>query len=63
MASPEFTIDFRAPALPQPLQEYDRAASDQFNNVLRLYFNQLDEALRESAAAHNSSEALIWFMS
>ena len=30
------------PALPQPGDDYNRAYQDQFNNVLRLYFNRLN---------------------
>ena len=36
---------FVAPALPQPTQQYDVNYFQQFNNVLRLYFNQLDQIL------------------
>jgi hypothetical protein len=34
-----------APNLPLAPQEYDRRYSDQLNNVLRLYFNQLDKII------------------
>ena len=50
MALNDVDINFRAPALPQPPQDYDRVSFDQFNNVLRIYFNQLDEALRNAMA-------------
>ena len=33
----------RAPALPIQPQEYDQNQMDQFQNVLRLYFNRLDD--------------------
>ena len=36
---------FVAPALPQPTPQYDVNYFQQFNNVLRLYFNQLDQLL------------------
>ena len=39
------TLDFRnpvAPNLPLATPEYDRQFQDQFENILRLYFNQLD---------------------
>jgi hypothetical protein len=36
---------FVAPALPQPTPQYDVNYFQQFNNVLRLYFNQLDQIL------------------
>jgi hypothetical protein len=35
----------RAPALPLPTVEYDLPQQDQFQNVLRLYFNRVDDAL------------------
>lgn len=41
------TTDFRnpvAPNLPLATPEYDRQFQDQFENILRLYFNQLDNA-------------------
>ena len=34
--------DVRAPALPLSPSEYDQRQQDQFQNVLRLYFNRLD---------------------
>lgn len=43
-------IDFVAPRLPTPPQGYDQQAFEQFNNVLRIYFNQLDQALRNAMA-------------
>jgi len=33
----------RAPALPLSPVEYDQRQQDQFQNVLRLYFNRLDD--------------------
>lgn len=36
---------FKAPALPKPTQEYDRSYMDNLVNILRLYFNQLDDLL------------------
>ena len=41
------TLNFRnpvAPNLPLATPEYDRQFQDQFENILRLYFNQLDNA-------------------
>jgi hypothetical protein len=37
--------NFVAPNLPLFKQEYNRLDQDQFSNVLRLYFNQLDAYL------------------
>ena len=42
----EASISFKSPALPTSPQEYNRAVADQTNNALRLYFNNVDEALR-----------------
>jgi hypothetical protein len=39
-----------APNLPLAPQEYDRRYSDQLNNVLRLYFNQLDKIIGQLVA-------------
>jgi len=36
---------FIAPALPKPTQEYDQKYFDNLVNVLRIYFNQLDNLL------------------
>jgi len=36
---------FKAPALPKPEQDYNRAYFDNLVNILRLYFNQLDNLL------------------
>ena len=33
---------FRAPSLPLPTFDYSQSQQDQFQNALRLYFNQLD---------------------
>jgi hypothetical protein len=41
-------LSVRAPALPLPPAKYARTAFTQFNNVLRIYFNQLDAALRNA---------------
>ena len=57
------STDFRSPVLPYAPQEYVASDVDRLNNILRLYFNQLDEGLQGAVTAHNSSEALTWFMS
>jgi hypothetical protein len=38
---------FKAPALPKPEQEYNRAYFDALVNILRLYFNQIDNLLEQ----------------
>jgi|8_EtaG_2_1085327.scaffolds.fasta_scaffold00826_10 hypothetical protein len=40
-----------APALPKPPQAYTKGYSDQFNNILRLYFNRIDRALSNLMSA------------
>ena len=41
---------FKAPSLPKPAQDYDKTYFDNFVNVLRLYFNQLDNLLEQIVA-------------
>jgi len=41
---------FKAPSLPKPEQEYERVYFDNFVNILRLYFNQLDNLLEQIVA-------------
>tara|TARA_R110002020_G_scaffold22872_1_gene76747 strand:+ start:257 stop:442 length:186 start_codon:yes stop_codon:yes gene_type:complete len=57
-----YDIGFRAPALPYFPNEYDRQTMEQFTNVLRLYFNQLDNALR-NASSTSKADAQAWFLS
>lgn len=42
---------FRAPALPFPPGEYDQQYTTQLNNILRIYFNQLDNIIGELVAS------------
>lgn len=58
----DYNIAFRAPALPIPPVEYNQRHFDEANNVLRLYFNQLDQALRSSRST-DQSESVGWFLS
>jgi hypothetical protein len=44
---------FAAPALPQSPDEFERQYQDQLNNILRLYFNQLQATLNQLAATTN----------
>ena len=50
-----YDVIFRAPALPYPPIEYS-----QFNNVLRLYFKQLDTVVRNANTADKAT-ATAWF--
>ena len=51
-----YNVPFRAPALPYPPQVYDQASFEEFNKVLRIYFNQLDNALRNAMAVQEPYE-------
>lgn len=55
MAAPK-DLSVRAPALPLPPAKYARTAFTQFNNVLRIYFNQLDAALRNAMTVQEPYE-------
>mgnify|MGYP006407035123 FL=1 len=57
-----YGVLFRAPALPYPPIEYSQEDFEQFNNVLRLYFKQLDTAVRNANTA-DKAEAAAWFFS
>jgi hypothetical protein len=57
-----YGVGFRAPALPFPGPEYNQQQAEQFNNVLRIYFTQLDTALR-NAIISDRAEASGWFLS
>jgi hypothetical protein len=50
----------RAPALPIQPEEYNRSQMDQFQSVLRLYFNRLDEFNIKSSTQQNSQNVLMW---
>ena len=56
-----YDIGFRAPALPYFPQEYDTQTMEQLTNVLRLYFSQLDNALR-NASSTDKADAQDWFL-
>ena len=57
----QYIVEFRAPALPYPPKEYSAAEFEQFNKILRLYFNQLDSVLRDTSLA-DKSDAVGWFV-
>ena len=58
----DYNITFRAPALPLPPTEYNQDYFNRMNNVLRLYFNQVDQAFRNDKLI-NQAEATSWFIS
>jgi len=55
---PQYNI--RAPALPLPTNDYQQMQQDQFQYVLRLYFNRLDTYNNATAVAINSQNVLQW---
>ena len=55
-----YGVIFRAPALPYPPIEYSQQDFEQFNNVLRLYFKQLDTVVRNANTADKAT-ATAWF--
>jgi hypothetical protein len=55
---PQYNI--RAPALPLPTNDYQQMQQDQFQYVLRLYFNRLDTYNNATTTAINSQNVLIW---
>jgi hypothetical protein len=56
-----YNIDFKAPVLPDPANEYDVRTFNQLNNTLRLYFNQLDKGIRD-ASVSSTAQAAAWFL-
>ena len=57
----DYEVSFKAPALPYPPKEYNAEEFNQFNNVIRLYFNQIDNTLRDTSLA-DRSDSFSWFM-
>ena len=57
-----YNIGFRAPVLHYFPEEYDTQTMEQLTNVLRLYFNQLDNAIR-NASSTDKADAQAWFLS
>ena len=51
-----YNVPFRAPALPYPPKMYDAKSFEDFNKILRIYFNQLDNALRNAMAVQEPYE-------
>jgi len=48
------------PNLPLAPNDYDRQYVDKLNNVLRLYFNQLNAANATVLSQISSSQTLLW---
>jgi hypothetical protein len=60
--SRRYNVPFRAPAIPYAPKEYNPQDFDEIHKVLRIYFNQLDSALRDNTDA-NKAEAMGWYTS
>jgi hypothetical protein len=50
----------RSPALPIQPEQYNRSQMDQFQSVLRLYFNRLDDFNIKASTQQNSQNVLMW---
>lgn len=50
----------KSPNLPIGGNEYDLAYQNQFNNALRIYFNQLDSNTQQFIEGINSATTLQW---
>jgi len=50
----------KSPNLPLAMAEYDLAYQNQFNNALRIYFNQLDSNTQQFIEGINSVTTLQW---
>ena len=50
----------KSPNLPLATVEYDFGLQNQFNNVLRIYFNQLDSNTQQFIERINSVTTLQW---
>lgn len=61
MATYTHNIGFSAPVLPYATSMYEQEYFNQYNEVLRIYFSQLDETLRDGTALE-TSESLAWYM-
>jgi hypothetical protein len=49
-----------APNLPVATPDYQKQYQDQYSNVLRLYFNQLDSTNQQTTQAINSLTVMNW---
>jgi hypothetical protein len=48
------------PNLPIPPTEYDQDYTNRFNNVLRLYFNQLNNVVAVNTNSIASNSVIMW---
>ena len=61
MPESDTDINFTAPVLPIAPKEYDIRFQSNFNNILRIYFSQVDDALRKTTLKEQA-EATAWFL-
>ena len=50
----------KSPSLVAPPAEYDPIYQNQLNNVLRLYFNELDENNRSLLQKYRNASVMMW---
>lgn len=58
-ASRRYDVPFRAPTLPYPPREYYPPHFETINSILRLYFTQIDNALRNVSKVTTASSAAV----
>jgi|TARA_X000001382_G_scaffold90573_2_gene65173 hypothetical protein len=61
MPESDVDINFKAPVLPLPPKEYSTMSQSNLNNILRIYFSQVDDALRKTTLKEQA-EATAWFL-
>mgnify|MGYP003130723270 CR=1 FL=1 len=61
MPQSDSDINFKAPVLPISPKEYSMTFQNNLNNILRIYFSQVDDALRKTALKEQA-EATAWFL-
>jgi len=60
MANFNNIVTTKAPNLPISASQYSQQYEDQFSNVLRLYFNQLDSVNAQNVTAINNLNVNTW---
>ena len=61
MPESDTDINFTAPVLPIAPKEYDIRFQSNLNNILRIYFSQVDDTLRKTTLKEQA-EATAWFL-
>lgn len=53
-------VNFTAPALPVANADFNQSLEERFRNILRLYFNQIDNQNRVSNEQVATNQTMIW---